>query len=131
MRQAVYSTARLGIYYNLCEYIKYARNNGQNPSSFQRAASSLVAGAIGAILGTPSDLVLVRMQADTVLPLEKRRNYKHIFDAWWRIAREEGVLSWWSGCMPTVARAMVLNLFMLVTYDETKDLLKKHMKKDR
>lgn len=40
-----------------------------------------------------------------------------------KIAREEGILGWWRGCTPTVARAMALNVGMLATYDQTKEIL--------
>lgn len=81
-------------------------------------------------MGTPCDLALVRMQADSTLPLAERRNYKHVFDAFARIVREEGVTSCWNGATPTIVRAMVMNLAMLVTYDECKERLTAYMSKD-
>lgn len=94
-------------------------------TGFQKIYSSLLAGGIGSIIGTPADLVLIRMQSDATLPMEKRRNYKNVFDAFRRIVAEEGVLSCWKGCSPTVVRAMSLNLGMLVSYDESKERLEK------
>jgi solute carrier family 25 oxoglutarate transporter 11 len=91
----------------------------------------LIAGAIGATIGNPMDLCLVRMQADATLPLEKRRNYKHVFDAMIRIVREEGLLSLWIGTSPTVARAMAMNFAMLVSYDESKERIEKLLSKDK
>jgi len=69
-------------------------------TGFQKIYSSLLAGGIGSIVGTPADLVLIRMQSDSTLPPEQRRNYKNIFDAFGRIVRDEGVLSCWKGCAP-------------------------------
>jgi solute carrier family 25 oxoglutarate transporter 11 len=71
------------------------------------------------------------MQSDSTLPLEQRRNYKNVIDAFSRIAREEGFLSLWKGCTPTVVRAMALNLGMLVSYDESKERLQKVLGKER
>lgn len=34
LRQAVYGTARLGIYFNLTEWVKKNKNNGENLSPF-------------------------------------------------------------------------------------------------
>jgi solute carrier family 25 oxoglutarate transporter 11 len=82
-----------------------------------------LAGGIGSLAGTPADLVLIRMQSDAVLPPELRRNYKNVIDAFFRITREEGILSCWKGAAPTVVRAMSLNLGMLVSYDEAKERL--------
>lgn len=90
----------------------------------------MLAGGIGSIFGTPADLVLIRMQSDSTLPLEQRRNYKNVFDAFRRIVREEGVLSCWKGATPTVVRAMSLNLGMLVSYDESKERLQKYLGKN-
>ena len=61
-------------------------------------------------MGNPADLALVRMQNDTALPAEERRNYKNVVDAFRRIVKEEGVLALWRGCVPTIIRAMALNL---------------------
>lgn len=131
MRQALYTTTRLGIYFSLSDYLKYTVNGGENMTGFQKIYSSLLAGGIGSIVGTPADLVLVRMQSDSMLPLEQRRNYKNVIDAFSRIVREESFLSLWKGCSPTVVRAMSLNLGMLVSYDESKERLEKVLGKQR
>lgn len=39
-------------------------------TAFQKVYSSLLAGGIGSIVGTPADLILIRMQSDSKLPLE-------------------------------------------------------------
>jgi solute carrier family 25 oxoglutarate transporter 11 len=67
------------------------------------------------------------MQSDSTLPPEQRRNYKNVVDAFRRITREEGVLSCWKGCTPTVIRAMSLNLGMLTSYEEAKERLAPYM----
>lgn len=76
-------------------------------------------------MGNPADLILVRIQADSRLPVEKRRNYKNAFNAFSRIVSEEGPLALWRGATPTVIRAMALNLAMLASYDEVKERLNK------
>ena len=110
LRQAVYATLRLGIYFNLSDYVKNKYNNGGNLSTLQKVGVSLFAGAFGSFIGTPCDLALVRMQSDSILPVEERRNYKHVFDAFARIVKEEGITSCWKGATPTIARAMSLNM---------------------
>ena len=49
-------------------------------------------GSIAVCLGTPFDVALVRMQADSMKPLENRRNYKNVFDALITIVKTEGAL---------------------------------------
>lgn len=48
---------------------------------WQKAAAGLTAGGLGALVGSPADLTLIRMQADSTLPVESRRNYKGVADA--------------------------------------------------
>jgi solute carrier family 25 oxoglutarate transporter 11 len=84
-----------------------------------------LAGGIGSLAGTPCDLALVRMQADSTLPEAQRRNYKNVFHAFATIVRTEGLLSCWKGATPTVVRAMALNLGMLTSYDMVKENMEK------
>ncbi len=110
LRQAVYATLRLGIYFNMSDYVKENINGGKNLSTFQKTYCSLTAGAIGSFIGNPFDLVLVRIQSDSTLPEAERRNYKSVFDAMNRIIKQEGVTSLWNGVSPTIMRAMALNM---------------------
>ena len=48
---------------------------------WQKAAAGLTAGGLGALVGSPADLTLIRMQADNTLPVASRRNYKNVGDA--------------------------------------------------
>lgn len=130
LRQAVYGTLRLGIYFNLTEYVKEQRNGGANVTAGQRAVCSLIAGATGSFVGNPCDLALVRMQADTVLPEAERRNYKNVIDAFTRIVSEEGVTALWKGAVPTMSRAVALNCSMLVSYDTAKETATKALGPD-
>ena len=92
----------------------------------QKAGCASIAGFIGSLVGNPPDLALIRMQADNQLPVAERRNYKNVIDAFSRISKEEGVLGLWRGATPTIIRAIVLNLAMLASYDEAKEVLLKH-----
>uniref|UniRef100_A0A1A9UXQ7 Mitochondrial carrier protein n=1 Tax=Glossina austeni TaxID=7395 RepID=A0A1A9UXQ7_GLOAU len=105
VRQLMYTTTRLGIYQYYFD--TYKRANGCVPSLLTCAGYGLIAGAAGALVGTPADVVLVRTVTDGNMPVHLRRNYKNIFDALIRIGREEGLAGLWSGCLPTTARAMV------------------------
>ena len=48
---------------------------------WQKAVAGLTAGGLGALVGSPADLSLIRMQADATVPLAQRRNYKGVGDA--------------------------------------------------
>ena len=106
-------------------------NGGVTPSAGYKALNSLVAGAVASGIANPFDLALVRMQADMTLPEAQRRNYRNVVHAFQTILKDEGFANLYRGCSPTVARAMSLNLSMLVTYDIVKDHLEAHYGKGK
>ncbi|KAH9740581.1 mitochondrial dicarboxylate/tricarboxylate transporter dtc [Citrus sinensis] len=118
LRQATYTTARLGSFRILTNKAIEA-NDGKPLPLYQKALCGLTAGAIGASVGSPADLALIRMQADATLPAAQRRNYTNAFQALYRIVADEGVLALWKGAGPTVVRAMALNMGMLASYDQS------------
>jgi solute carrier family 25 (mitochondrial oxoglutarate transporter), member 11 len=125
-RQAIYGTTRLGLYKTLVDLDKESHQT--DSISFSRKFFySTLSGAIGAFVGNPCDIALIRVQTDHSLPLEKRRNYKGIVDAMIRIPKEEGVAAYWRACTPTVLRACALNFGMLAPYDQCKEMLDKKL----
>ncbi|OWF41065.1 mitochondrial 2-oxoglutarate/malate carrier protein-like [Mizuhopecten yessoensis] len=120
LRQATYTTTRLGIYTTLFAHFS---KDGVNPSFAMKGMIGIAAGGIGAFVGTPAEIALIRMTADGRLPVDQRRGYSSVFNALYRISTEEGVLTMWRGCYPTVARAMVVNAVQLATYSQAKEYL--------
>ncbi|XP_059157011.1 mitochondrial 2-oxoglutarate/malate carrier protein-like [Physella acuta] len=120
LRQATYTTTRLGIYTSLFDMFT---KDGKPPNFVSKALIGVTAGGIGAFVGTPAEVALIRMTADGRLPPEERRGYKNVFNALARIVREEGVLTLWRGCIPTVGRAMVVNAAQLASYSQAKQIL--------
>lgn len=66
-RQLTYSTTRFGIY----EVVKQSLNTDSGFAA--KVGIAAAAGAAGGFVGTPADMVNVRMQNDIKLPPEKRR----------------------------------------------------------
>jgi len=122
VRQLFYGTTRLGLFYTQLDYWK-KKNHGE-PTIFQKSISSIIAGGVGAFVSNPADLILVRMQADGTLPVDQRRNYKHVFDGMSRVINEEGFTKLWRGSLPTIARACIINLALLAPFEEFKHRLK-------
>jgi len=118
LRQATYTTTRLGIYTYLFE--TFSGTDGKPPGFFMKAALGMTAGACGAFVGTPAEVALIRMTSDGNLPADQRRNYKSVFDALIRIFREEGITALWRGAIPTMGRAMVVNAAQLASYSQAK-----------
>ncbi len=90
----------------------------QNIPLYQKAGAGLAAGGLGALVGSPADLSLIRMQSDSTLPEAQRRNYKGVGDALTRIVKDEGAMGLFRGAGPTVTRAMALNMGMLASNDQ-------------
>ena len=122
MRQVVYTTMRLGIFYTVLDVAKEKYHKTLSPG--EKAIASLTAGAISAFMANPFDLALIRFQADGALPPAERRNYKNVFNAISSISSQEGFTNLWKGATPTIVRAMALNLGMLAPYEECKQRLK-------
>ncbi|KAG6511360.1 mitochondrial uncoupling protein 5-like [Zingiber officinale] len=124
LRQTLYSTVRMGLYDMLKG--KWSRSGNDSPGSLplhRKVAAGLFAGGIGAVVGNPADVAMVRMQADGRLPPSERRNYKSVLDAIGRMARQEGVASLWRGSSLTVNRAMIVTASQLATYDQAKEAI--------
>jgi len=121
LRQMTYGTTRLGLFRTLTN--RFSEKDG-SMTFVNRVLASVVAGGVGALVGTPADAALVRIQSDSTLPPEKRRGYKNVVDALYRMLKEEGLVKGvFAGASPTIIRALALNVGMLVTYDPAKDYL--------
>ncbi|TLD28920.1 hypothetical protein PspLS_03861 [Pyricularia sp. CBS 133598] len=125
LRQAVYTTARLGFFDTFMGTLTAkAKESGSVIGFKERAAAGLSAGGLAAMIGNPADLALIRMQSDGLKPKESRQNYKSVIDALARITKNEGIAALWSGATPTVVRAMALNFGQLAFFSEAKAQLK-------
>jgi solute carrier family 25 (mitochondrial oxoglutarate transporter), member 11 len=125
LRQAVYTTARLGFFDTFMKTLTVRANEKNQTIGFkERAGAGLAAGGLAAMVGNPADLALIRMQTDGLKPVAERANYRGVVDALTRISKTEGVTALWAGCYPTVVRAMALNFGQLAFFSEAKSQLK-------
>jgi solute carrier family 25 oxoglutarate transporter 11 len=65
------------------------------------------------------------MSNDYSLPVEKRRNYRNVFDAFYRIVKEEGPSGFFRGVAPFVNRAMIVGAVQIGTYDHFREYYRK------
>ncbi|KAG6797923.1 mitochondrial 2-oxoglutarate/malate carrier protein-like [Apis mellifera caucasica] len=117
LRQLTYSTARLGCYTTLYDLAQtyFGRLNYATMLGI-----GMISGTVGAFVGTPSDLILVRMVGDLQLPPEKRRNYRNAFTGLVTIYKTEGIGRLWRGAIPTMTRGALVNGTQLGTYSRAK-----------
>ncbi|CAJ0565570.1 unnamed protein product, partial [Mesorhabditis spiculigera] len=119
LRQLTYSTTRFAVY----ETLKKQYPSEQNLPFLQKALLAGISGALGGLVGTPGDLVNVRMQNDVKLPPAERRNYKHAVDGVVRIVREEGVQRLFNGATMATSRAILMTIGQLAFYDQIKQTI--------
>jgi len=122
LRQLTYSTTRFAIY-DVGK--KQLSPNGEPITFVNRVALAAVAGFSGGIVGTPGDMINVRMQNDIKLPPEQRRNYKHALDGLIRAAKEEGPTKLFNGAIWASSRAVAVTIGQLCFYDLIKAQLLK------
>lgn len=135
LRQITYSTVRFGIYEELKQRASTTTTTTQAadgsggtatrwaPSSATLIALASVAGFVGGVSGNAADVLNVRMQHDAALPADRRRNYPNAVLGMLRMAREEGLASWFRGVWPNSLRAAAMTASQVASYDIFKGLL--------
>ncbi|XP_047992604.1 mitochondrial 2-oxoglutarate/malate carrier protein-like [Leguminivora glycinivorella] len=119
-RQATYTTGRLGSFNAITDI--YNSSYG-TPNFGIKILIGMLAGSVGALVGNPAEVALVRMTADGRLPPEKRRNYSNVFNALGRMIKEEGPGTLLRGAPATVSRAAVVNGAQLASYAQARQML--------
>ncbi|KAL2715019.1 IQ domain-containing protein H-like isoform X1 [Vespula squamosa] len=117
LRQITYTMTKLGMYTTTLEYWT---NHFGRPSYGGMISIGMFSGVVGAFVGIPADVVLVRMVGDVKLPPEQRRNYKNVLTALVDITKKEGIIALWRGTIPTLGRAAIVNGVQLGTYSRAK-----------
>lgn len=120
-RQMTYSLTRFAIYETVRDHMA---KGSEGPLPFyKKVLLGSISGCIGGFVGTPADMVNVRMQNDMKLPPNQRRNYAHAVDGLYRVAREEGLKKLFSGASMASSRGMLVTVGQLSCYDQAKQLV--------
>jgi len=115
LRHWVYTTLRVGL------YEKFRSNDA---SLGRKALAGLVAGGLAQAIASPTDLVKVRMQINT---LTGTKQYSGVMDVINKVYQKEGLRGFYAGWKPNVLRAMTVNMGELVAYDSGKRWLLSYM----
>ncbi|XP_034486554.1 mitochondrial dicarboxylate carrier-like [Drosophila innubila] len=113
LRQIMYSTTRFGAYEIGKDYVNTNTFGG-------KILLAGLSGMLGGVIGSPADLVNVRMQNDVKLPREKRSNYKNAIDGIYKAYRQEGFRNLFSGGVITTLRGGVMTIGQIAFYDQIK-----------
>ncbi|XP_078509962.1 mitochondrial dicarboxylate carrier [Lissotriton helveticus] len=120
-RQLTYSMTRFAIYETVRDRLS-KNNNGPLPF-YQKVMLGAFGGFTGGFVGTPADMVNVRMQNDMKLPAHLRRNYAHALDGMYQVLRNEGLKKLFSGGSMASSRGALVTVGQLACYDQAKQLV--------
>ena len=104
LRQTFYATSRFGLFEVIRDYLAKHRDT----DLISRLISGCSSGGIAALISCPAEVTLVRMSNDITLPIEQRRNYTGVINAFQRILSEEGIRTFFRGSGPFINRAMIV-----------------------
>uniref|UniRef100_A0A5F4WDP3 Mitochondrial dicarboxylate carrier n=1 Tax=Callithrix jacchus TaxID=9483 RepID=A0A5F4WDP3_CALJA len=108
-RQMTYSLTRFAIYETVRDRVA---KGSQGPLPFhQKVLLGSISGLAGGFVGTPADLVNVRLV------------YAHALDGLYRVAREEGLRRLFSGATMASSRGALVTVGQLSCYDQAKQLV--------
>ncbi|XP_045155551.1 mitochondrial dicarboxylate carrier isoform X2 [Echinops telfairi] len=121
LRQMTYSLTRFAIYETVRDHM--SKGTQGPPPFYQKVLLGAIGGFTGGFVGTPADMVNVRMQNDMKLPAGQRRNYAHALDGLYRVARDEGLRKLFSGATMASSRGALVTVGQLSCYDQAKQLV--------
>lgn len=119
-RELVYTSSRMGLYKPIKDAVHKLRSTPGPENIIEKLQSGGLAGGIAAFLGSPSDLLKARMQADSKGSLGTLGHVKDIL-------KQNGLKGFYVGASATVSRAVLLGSVKMATYDESKGKIAKFL----
>ncbi|KAL1972182.1 hypothetical protein VTN31DRAFT_7401 [Thermomyces dupontii] len=117
-RQAANSAVRFSSYTTLKQFAEGFVAPGKKLGSVSTFAIGGMAGVITVFATQPLDTIKTRMQS-----LEARKNYPTSFHCAAKIFKDEGILTFWSGAMPRLARLILSGGIVFTMYEKTMETL--------
>nr|XP_018669017.1 mitochondrial uncoupling protein 3 isoform X2 [Ciona intestinalis] len=125
-RQVSFCAVRIGLYDSVkgfyMQLIPTSTNSKQVP---QRILAGATTAIMAATMFQPTEVVKIRMQAQTRLPASQR-TYTSSVQAYRSIFRHGGIPELWKGLGANATRLSVVNVSELVTYDLVKEFILDH-----
>ncbi|KAG5953288.1 hypothetical protein E4U58_000477 [Claviceps cyperi] len=120
-RQAANSATRFGSYTFLKQMAESYTAPGEKLGAVGTFAIGGVAGLITVFVTQPLDTIKTRMQS-----IEARQQYGNTFRCASMIFKQEGVLTFWSGALPRLARLVLSGGIVFTMYEKSIDLFAKY-----
>ncbi|KAI0702749.1 mitochondrial tricarboxylate transporter [Earliella scabrosa] len=118
MRQGANSAVRFTTYTTLKQLVQGQGRAGQPISSVMTFGIGAVAGLVTVYTTMPLDVIKTRMQS-----LEARQAYRNSFHCAYRIFTEEGILRFWTGTTPRLARLVLSGGIVFTVYENVIKLI--------
>jgi solute carrier family 25 citrate transporter 1 len=118
MRQGGNSAVRFTTYSTLKQFVQGTARPGQNLPSSITFGIGAVAGLVTVYTTMPLDVIKTRMQS-----LHAREQYRNSFHCAYRIFTEEGLLRFWAGTTPRLARLVLSGGITFSVYEKVIDLI--------
>ncbi|KAK3815554.1 MAG: citrate transporter [Linnemannia elongata] len=119
-RQGANSAVRFGVYSTLNDFVKSRLEPGSKMPAAYTFGIGAIAGIITVYTTMPLDVVKTKMQG-----LNARQLYSGVFDCGWKVFKNEGVLSFWSGATPRLARLSMSGGIVFSIYESTMTVLRR------
>jgi hypothetical protein len=116
LRQSLFASTRFGVFNHIKSALEASSSDPKPLPVHKTLAATTLAGAVGAVVGCPADVALVRMQAGN-------RRYGHVFQALRSISRDEGVHTLYRGVGALVMRGMLVTSGQFLTFEKSKAYL--------
>ncbi|KAH7882710.1 mitochondrial carrier domain-containing protein [Phlebopus sp. FC_14] len=118
MRQGANSAVRFTTYTTLKQFVQGTTRPGQQLPSGITFGIGAIAGLVTVYVTQPLDVIKTRMQS-----LAARQQYKNSFHCGYRILTEEGLLRFWTGTTPRLARLIMSGGIVFTIYENVIALL--------
>ncbi|KAG0293820.1 hypothetical protein BGZ96_002270 [Linnemannia gamsii] len=112
-RQGANSAVRFGVYSTLSDMAKAQMGETTLPATHTFGIGA-IAGIVTVYTTMPLDVVKTKMQG-----LNARQLYKGAFDCAWKVFKNEGVLAFWKGATPRLARLSMSGGIIFSLYEST------------
>ncbi|KAK2771873.1 mitochondrial tricarboxylate transporter [Colletotrichum kahawae] len=119
-RQAANSATRFGAYNMLKQLAESYTAPGEKLGAVGTFAMGGIAGLITVYVTQPLDTIKTRMQS-----IEARTQYGNSFRCAGMIFKQEGILTFWSGALPRLARLIVSGGLVFTMYEKSMDFMDK------
>jgi len=120
MRQGANSAVRFTTYSTLKQFVQGTARPGQQLPTGITFAIGAIAGLVTVYTTQPLDVIKTRMQS-----LSARQQYRNSFHCGYRILTEEGLLRFWTGTTPRLARLIMSGGIVFTVYENVMKLIER------